>query len=321
MPLSRLHPARRLRARIALLVVLAVSALAVLMATQSRARLAQAYDDAGRTTLQGIAATFDDGFSSADLRDPAALQQRMTRLKEEVPELHKVSLSWAAVGGGTMLVQAGHEHDPDGTKRDVTTARVIRTAGKTPAPFDAPDYRYAKLRAAQAHFARLERPIGTAASGGPLAVLELHYDLATLDVASQREQRTIAAIAVLGAITVSLLLAFLLTNAVVMPVDRIRAAVNDIRGGDRGRRLNWRRSDELGDRHHDGIGEQEGEQQRHGDRAEDRDRGDGALLALARHVERREVVVVHAASGPPLAAVPIRRSRRAKWACAARSLP
>ena len=76
---------------------------------------------------------------------------------------------------------------------------------KTPAPFDAPDFRYAKLRAAQAHFARLERPIGTAASGGPLAVLELHYDLATLDVASQREQRTIAAIAVLGAITVSLL--------------------------------------------------------------------------------------------------------------------
>ena len=227
--------------------MLAVSALAVLMATQSRARLGQAYDDAGRTTLQGIAATFDDGFSSADLRDPSALQQRMTRLKDEVPELHKVSLSWAAEGGGTMLVQAGHEHDPDGTKRDVTTARVIRTAGKTPAPFDAPDYRYAKLRAAQAHFARLERPIGTAANGGPLAVLELHYDLKTLDEASQREQRTIASIAVLGAITVSLLLAFLLTNAVVMPVDRIRAAVNGIRGGDRGRRLNWRRSDELGD--------------------------------------------------------------------------
>ena len=227
--------------------MLAVSALAVLMVTQSRARLGQAYDDAGRTTLQGIAATFDDGFSSADLRDPAALQQRMTRLKEEVPELHKVSLSWAAEGGGTMLVQAGHEHDPDGTKRDVTTARVIRTAGKTPAPFDAPDYRYAKLRAAQAHFARLERPVGTATNGGPLAVLELHYDLKTLDAASQREQRTIAAIAILGAITVSLLLAFLLTNAVVMPVDRIRAAVNGIRGGDRGRRLNWRRSDELGD--------------------------------------------------------------------------
>jgi diguanylate cyclase (GGDEF)-like protein len=245
--LSHFHPTRRLRSRISLLVLLAVGALALLMATQSHSRLAQAYDDAGRTALQGIAATFDDGFSAADLRDPAELQRRMTQLKDELPELHKVSVSWAAPDGGTMLAQAGHEHDPDGTKRDVTTARVIRTRGSTPAPFDAPDYHYREQYAAQAHFARLERPIGRTASGAPLAVLELHYDLKALDMASARQQRTVATIAILGAITVALLLALLLTRAVVMPVDLIRQAANGIRRGDRGLRLNWHRSDELGD--------------------------------------------------------------------------
>ena len=77
-------------------------------------------------------------------------------------------------------------------------------------------------------------------------MLELHYDLKALDAASQREQRTIAGSRSSADHRVAAA-RFLLTKAVVMPVDRIRAAVNGIRGGDRARRLNWRRSDELGD--------------------------------------------------------------------------
>jgi len=244
LPLA-LNPARRLRPYIALVVLVAMGGLAVLMATQSNSRLSAAYDDAGRTALAGIATTFDEGFNPSDLDRPAVLQERMKRLKASLPALHKISLSWAAPSGGTMLVQAGHEHDPTGAKIDVTTAKVVR--GGNAAPFDAPDYAYHEFRAAQAHWARLEHPVGRTAAGTPLAILELHYDLKALDVARSSAQRDLVIIALLGALTVALLLGVLLTRRVLSPVDAIRGAANRIARGDREARLHWKREDELGD--------------------------------------------------------------------------
>jgi HAMP domain-containing protein len=243
--MEALNPASRLRPRLALLVVVAVGAVAALMGVQSSARISEAYESAGRTTLAGMAAAYEDGFDDAELRDPAGMQQRMMELKERLPALHKISVSWRSSDGGTMLVQAGHEHLADGAKRDVSTARVL--PGGARAPFDAPDVSYREVRTAGAHYARLDHLLHVPRSRRPAAVLELHYDLKALDVAREREQRTLIAIAVLGALSVGLMLLLVLTRAVVRPVDEMRAVANRIRGGARDARLRWTRRDELGD--------------------------------------------------------------------------
>ena len=114
------------------------------MALTSTNRLSDAYKRSGAATLRAIATTFDDGFTAADLRDPGKLQRRIEHLHAGNADIHKLSVSWHS-RGRTYLVSSGHDHDPDGTKRDVTTSRVLASARGAQA---APDRR-GPLRAAR----------------------------------------------------------------------------------------------------------------------------------------------------------------------------
>ena len=199
-------PFRSLRLRIALLIFVAFTALAVAMIGQSGGRLTKAHLDAGRAQLQAMANTWNNGFASRDLQQPEKIQAHINKLREQVPDLHKISISWHNATGETLLVQSGHSHDPSGTKRDVTTNKVRRYgAGSSPAPIDARDYDgYREVRAKDAaHYGELNVPMRR--GGRTVAALELHYDLKKLDAALLSDKQTLAVSAMLAALTLTLL--------------------------------------------------------------------------------------------------------------------
>ena len=181
-PLERMNPLKNLKPRIALLVFVTVGALALFMSWQFSNRLTSTYQEAGRTQLRAIAGTWDDGFRGTDLENPEALQRRIDKLRANNETLHKVSLSWHDRADDTLLVQSGHEHDPGGTKRDVTTGKVQRVGSDNPnpAPIDVGRYDYREVNAADgAHYSELNYPVKR--NGQTAAAMELHYDLKDLD--------------------------------------------------------------------------------------------------------------------------------------------
>lgn len=240
---------RRLRTRVTLLVLVAIGAFAVQVSYVFTAKMVALQEEAARSELQAIAGTWDDGFRGTDLRRPLRLQARIERLKRNNPNLHKISISWHDARGDTRLVSAGHSHDPDGTKRDVTTARVQRSApGSAPAPIDLAHYGYRQVQAADgAHYAELNYAVRRGRTDVLKAALELHYDLKVMDETLAKDQRQMAISAAAAAAVLALLLAFLLTRAVLRPLDKLRQAANSIRAGDDVEPLGWLRRDEIGD--------------------------------------------------------------------------
>ncbi len=250
--LTRFNPLGKLRLRIGLVVVGAITALAVFLSGQFSERLTSAYDTAGQAQLRAIAGTWDDGFRGIDLRRPEALQRRLDRLRANNPTLHKISVSWHdrrapdPAEGDTMIVQSGHEHDPDGAKRDITTSQVQRyTNGTERAPIDAPRWGYREVRARDgAHYGELNYPVKRL--NETVAAMELHYDLKTLDQTLARDKRTLAIASALAAITLSLFVNFLMGRSVLTPLQQLRKATQRIKNGEITTRLAWRRSDEIG---------------------------------------------------------------------------
>jgi diguanylate cyclase (GGDEF)-like protein/putative nucleotidyltransferase with HDIG domain len=244
--LRQLNPLASLRVRLGLLVFAAIGALTVFMTLVFSERLTEAYQHAGRAQLHAVADTFADGIKRSDLSDPDALQRRVNALQANNETLHKISVSWHDRKGATLLVQAGHEHDPDGTKRDVSTSEALTLAADSrPAPIDARSYGQREVRATDgAHYAELERPLRS--GGRTIAALELHYDLAGLDSALGRDKRTVGVVGVLSGLTLMLLLSLILGRTVLSPLGRMQEAARKIGRGATDTRLNWRRSDEIG---------------------------------------------------------------------------
>jgi diguanylate cyclase (GGDEF)-like protein len=241
------NPLSPLRAKIALLVMLGVAALTVFLSHESSQRLTGAYEQTGRDQLTAIATTWDQGFDTRGLAEPGLLQQRVERLKAANETLHKISVSWHDGEGRTRLVQAGHVHDPQGTKRDVTTSRPIVTGPGQSTPIDEASYGYGEVHASDgAHYAELNHPIRRG-DGEIVAALELHYDLKALDGALTADQHSLMTRAAIAGSVLALLTIIFLVRSVVRPLDRIRAVTNRIRLGDKGARLAWSRRDEIGD--------------------------------------------------------------------------
>ena len=242
-------PHARLRPLIALVVLIAVGLLAGAMALTSTTRLSDAYKRSGEANLRAIATTFDDGFAAADLRNPARLQRRIEHLHAGNADIHKLSVSWHGSRGRTYLVSSGHEHDPDGSKRDVTTSRALASAsGGRAAPIDDGRYGFREVRSSDGvHYAELNYAIERAGRPAPVAAVELHYDLKARDAALRSDRTAIFITALGGAALLGLFVALLLGRLVVRPLDRIRAVADAIRGGDNHARLRWERQDEIGE--------------------------------------------------------------------------
>ena len=242
-------PDFRLRPLITLVVLLGVGALAGLMALTSTKRVSDAYARGGKAQLQAIATTFEDGFTAADLSDPRSLQRRIERLRAGNAEIHKISISWHGEDGRTYLVSTGHEHDPDGSKRDVTTSRALASPRSAKAaPIDQAAHGLREVRSSDGvHYAELNYAIGLPGGRGPVAALELHYDLKGRDAALRADRTAILVAALAGASLLGLLISMLLGRLVVRPLDRIRVLADAIRGGDNRARLRWKRQDEIGE--------------------------------------------------------------------------
>jgi diguanylate cyclase (GGDEF)-like protein len=237
-----------LRARMAFIAFVAIAALAFVLAHQSADRLSQTYEDASRSELNAIATTWADGFGAADLKDPARLQARLQKLKDGNPNLHKISVSWHDSEGDTLIAQAGHVHDPDGTKRDVTTTEPLVARGTNPAPVDAAEYGYRDVHGTDGvHYAELNHRLTVPGPKATIAALEVHYDLKKRDLAMAADNEATAWTALIAALVLCAVLSLVLGRTVVRPLDRIRAVANRISGGDEAARLEWSRQDEIGD--------------------------------------------------------------------------
>jgi diguanylate cyclase (GGDEF)-like protein len=236
-----------LRPRITAVVLAGVLALGFVMVQLSSGTLSRSYERAGESELQAIATTWNEGFRSEDLAMPEMLQRRVTRLQAVNQRLHKISLSWYDDAGRTLVVQAGHEHDPDGVKRNITTSEPI-TVGPNVAPIDAGPEAYREIEAADgAHYGKMIRPVSGDADGEPLAMLELHYDLAMLDEAQAADGRTMSGVGLAAAMLLGTIVSLLLGRAVVRPLESIRDAANRLRDGERDARVESPRRDEIGD--------------------------------------------------------------------------
>lgn len=241
-----INPFAQLSPRLGLIVFGAIGALAVFMSAQFSERLTNAYQESARSQLAAIAGTWDDSFRRTDLDNPGALQRRIARMRANNPTLHKISVSWRDRRGATVLAQEGHEHDPDGADRDVSSALATRYADTSePAPIDAGVYDYREVSAADgAYYAELNYPITR--RGEVVAAMELHYDLEKLDAALAKDKRTLWVGAGLVALTLALLVHSIFQRAVLSPISKLREATRRLAGGKADTRLGWRRSDEIG---------------------------------------------------------------------------
>ena len=243
---DRALPFAKLGFKLALVLICAMAALALLATFVFSGRLTNAYQEHGESNLQSIARTWDDGFKVTSLGNPSYVQERIARLRALNPGIHKASVSWHdPVDGETRMVQDGHSHDPDGAKRDVTTHRVQVVSGGRRAPIDESQGGYHEVQAADgAHYAEINVPLRR--GGKVRAMLELHYDLKTLDQALASDKRTVTIAAALAALTLTLLANLLLARTLLSPIGRLRAATQRLGAGERGHRLGWKRKDEIG---------------------------------------------------------------------------
>lgn len=234
--------------KLGLVVFGAMTALAVLATLVFTSRLEETYRQAGKSQLEALAKTWDDGFHVTSLDgDPAYLQERIQRLRALTDKtVHKMAVSWEGTDGSNLLVQDGHEHDPNGVKRDVSTSEVVRLDGSgNDVPFEQGPQPYREVRAADgAHYGKLL--YGVTRGGTLRAVVELHYDLKALDEALAADKRTVLTIAILAALTLTLLANLLLNRALLRPLARLRTATARLGAGDRKHRLEWKRRDEIG---------------------------------------------------------------------------
>ncbi len=193
--------------------------------TEGRTEAPRAHDrEAGRAQLGAIASLWDDSFRLKQLANPQGIQRRINALRQKNETLHKLSVSWHDPGGGTWLVQSGHEHDPDGTKQDVTGAVTRGESLANPAPIDERNFTYHEVRATDgAHYAELNYPLRRFRAGRReiVGALELHYDLKQLDAALTADKRTLTMASALAALTAAVLISLLLSRAVLSPLDRL----------------------------------------------------------------------------------------------------
>jgi diguanylate cyclase (GGDEF)-like protein len=242
-----MRPFAKLGVKLALVLIGAMVGLAFVATFVFSDRLTDAYQEHGESNLQSIARTWDDGFHVTSLNEPDYVQERIARLRALNPGIHKVSVSWRdPAGGETRMVQDGHSHDPDGAKRDVTTHRVEVVSGRrNRAPIEEGVTGYREVSAADgAHYAEMNVPLRR--GGKVRAMLELHYDLKTLDQALAQDKRTVTVAAALAALTLALLANVLLARTLLSPLARLRAATQRLGAGERGHRLGWKRQDEIG---------------------------------------------------------------------------
>ncbi len=224
------RPFRSLRARV-VAAILVLTGLAGAMALIIPEReLRESHREAAEVTTIALARAFDAAVAPAALRDPAALQVELARLRDTHRLVIEASVYRAPGGRVVRTATTGtDELDEPVGGRDAEALRTGRPL-------------YEEKRDDSEHVAELVYPLASDRT----AALGLVYDLGPSDRALE-ERRVVIAVGV-GLVVVLFLVAvnLLLARAVFRPLDRLRTVAQAIRAGDLEARVGWQRDDELG---------------------------------------------------------------------------
>jgi HAMP domain-containing protein len=223
---------RSLRVQVTVALLLAATACAYLASKASSDELTGAYRDAGQEVLSLTGGGFKTDFKPRQLGDVELLRRRAAALEELHPDIGSAAVSWPKRGDLAHLTGTG------GPPRDPRLATFVRSAVARNEPARR------SVQTGDGHFA--ERAIPLDGRTKPAAALVLGYDLHRYDQALTVRNRRV--ILVLGALLFSFaaFTAFTLGRGIFRPLDRLRAATHEIRTGNLGSRLGWKRRDELG---------------------------------------------------------------------------
>jgi diguanylate cyclase (GGDEF)-like protein len=230
-----------LRTRIVVVVLVAITVVAVFVVDRASHYLRQAYYARGGATEQvfSVARTFDGQVDARDLRNHASLRQRLDRLKAGNPSLLKASIYVLDSRGRGRRIAATA---PGEVGRPVSSYDVAPILSGAAGSQD--------VRNGATHVRELNYPLRGGGSR-PVAALGLYYDLSAIDAAYARRSRNLVLAALAIATAGAALLGAVLVLLIFRPLSKLRAAARRVRAGDLTGRLNWKRSDELGVLAHD----------------------------------------------------------------------
>ncbi len=221
-----------LRLKIALLVLLVVSAFGFVVVQQSVDALRAARVDASEREMLGIARTFSGSFSVPQLRDVAGLHAELRELRRENRGLVRTSIYVVAAGHPIRLAMS-------------TTLKAYDPPGEDDvAPLATHVGAYHETVEAGRRYAELNYPLGPRVR--PVATLGLYFDLTSINASFAARAERLYVLVALAALISAALVVVSLKQLLFSPMRRLQAAAREIERGATRTRLGWRRRDELG---------------------------------------------------------------------------
>lgn len=230
--LTRLSPLMTLRLKIALVVLFGVLSFTAYNVEESARSLRSTSVETARREVLAIARTFAPSFSAAELSNPDALFSRLVRLRADDPELVRATIYVRSNGMPIGLATSTDQPDNNPAGADDV------------APLDTRVAAYHEETTSAGQFAELNYPLGP--SSRPYAVLGLYFDLHRLSSEVAHRTRRLLVLGTLAGLITAVLVVAILEWLLFAPIRRLKGAARAIGRGRTSTRMDWRRSDELG---------------------------------------------------------------------------
>jgi len=237
-PLARRLALHTLRAQVSLALAVAAALCAFAANATSSKELAGSYRETGDEVLATVSRSFSTDFDASLLDRPAAVERRLAQLRWLHPQLRWLAVYRRGERSGRPLAALG-EAAVRG-RGSLELARATMRSGQPGA---------AELTSGSEHSAR--RAVALRTGGRTVAALELGFDLRPSDAELRDRNRTILIALVALLLGFTIFTFTVLDRGIFRPLDSLRRATNEIRGGDLAARLGWRRRDEIGMLAHD----------------------------------------------------------------------
>src|ERR1700712_13828 len=232
--------------KLGLLIIVSMVVIATLANVVFTHRLKSTYRGAAQRQLSGVAESWQQTFALSSLVDPYnRLQRRIDAVRKSDPDLAEVAISLRAANGRFYFVQSGDGVAVPGAKATPATRRVTEVPARSLSGFQQGPKVFTEVHGADgSHYAALSQAI--IRGGAPRAVISLRYDLKGLDSAVARTKLLVIVAAIIAGISLWLLALVVIDHTLLRPLNRLRTATHRLGDGDRGHRLNWTRTDEIG---------------------------------------------------------------------------
>lgn len=223
----RIHIPGGIRLKLGAVLAAVTVVVSLLGLGYSSERLEEAYRDSAKNQLLAVAQTFEDDFTRANLGEPKALAIRLSELRRLNPGLQSASI-YVGVRGAAIPVAIEGE--------DATRPAL--------APLFTGRPEYSEEEEGGSSRGVLSFPLVD--RGRPVALMELELDLRPLETSLASQRWASVLFALLEALALMAVSGLLLGRGVLRPLRSIELATHRIRSGERGFRLGWTSTDELG---------------------------------------------------------------------------